>query len=173
MIGPPHDTAATLAPGRADDVRESLELLRLYGASWPLGIDTIELRDKADTLPQVWQDILGAVEAAGVTVTEAEAPTETPKLTIVRGPDTWSTAEAAARYLANVNDRERICIIAGDATAVLDQQLARRQAPTLGIADSNAGKSVRADTPCFPRRCLAPDRHPPSRRVPASLLRHK
>src|SRR5699024_4689909 len=112
--------------------------LRLYGASWPLGIDSIELRDKRDTLPQVWQDILGAVEAAGVTVTESAAQTETPQLTIVRGPDTWSTAEAAARYLANVNDRERICIIAGDATAVLDQQLARRQAPTLGIADSNA-----------------------------------
>ena len=152
----PHDAAATLAPGRADDVRESLELLRLYGASWPLEIDSIELRDKRDILPQVWQDILGAVEVAGVTVTEAEAPTEMPKLTIVRGPDTWSTAEAAARYLANVNDRERICILAGDATAVLDQQLARRQAPTLGIADSNAANPSAQILPVFLGAALPP-----------------
>jgi ATP-dependent helicase/nuclease subunit B len=156
VIGPPHDTAATLAPGRADDVRESLELLRLYGASWPLGIDSIELRDKRDTLPQVWQDILGAVEAAGVTVTEPAAPTNTPQLTIVRGPDNWSTAEAAARYLANVNDRERICIIAGDATAVLDQQLARRRAPTLGIADSNAANPSAQILPVFLGAVLPP-----------------
>lgn len=156
VIGPPHDTTATLAPGRADDVRESLELLRLYGASWPLGIDSIELRDKRETLPQVWQDILGAVEAAGVTVTEPAAPTNTPQLTIARGPDNWSTAEAAARYLANVNDRERICIIAGDATAVLDQQLARRQAPTLGIADSNAANPSAQILPVFLGAVLPP-----------------
>lgn len=156
VIGPPHDTTATLAPGRADDVRETLDLLWLYGASWPLGIDSIELRDKRDTLPQVWQDILAAVEAAGVTVTEAAAPTDTPKLTLVRGPDNWSTAEAAARYLANVNDRERICIIAGDATAVLDQQLARRQAPTLGIADSNAANPSAQILPVFLGAVLPP-----------------
>lgn len=156
VIGPPHDTTATLAPGRADDVRETLELLRLYGASWPLGIDSIELRDKRDTLPQVWQDILGAVEAAGVKVMESAAPTETPQLTIVRGPDNWSTAEAAARHLANVNDRERICIIAGDATAVLDQQLARRRAPTLGIADSNAANPSAQILPVFLGAVLPP-----------------
>lgn len=156
VIGPPHDTTATLAPGRADDVRESLELLRLYGASWPLGIDSIELRDKRDILPQVWQDILAAVEAAGVKVSEAAVPTEAPKLTIVRGPDNWSTAEAAARYLANVNDRERICVIAGDATAVLDQQLARRQAPTLGIADSNAANPSAQILPVFLGAVLPP-----------------
>lgn len=156
VVGPPLDTTATLVPGRADDVRETLELLRLHGVSWPLGIDSIELRDKRDTLPQVWQDILGAVEAAGVTVTEAAGPTEAPKLTIVRGPDNWSTAEAAARYLANVNDRQRICIIAGDATAVLDQQLARRQAPTLGIADSNAANPSAQILPVFLGAVLPP-----------------
>ena len=156
VIGPPHDTAVTLAPGRADDVRETLELLRLYGVSWPLGIDSIELRDKRDILPQVWQDILGTVEAAGVTVTEAAAPTETPKFTIVRGPDNWSTAEAAARYLANVNGREGICIVAGGATAVLDQQLARRQAPTLGVSDSNAANPSAQILPVFLGAVLPP-----------------
>ena len=156
VVGPPHGTTATLVPGRADDVRETLELLRLHGVIWPLGIDSIELRDKRDILPQVWQDILGAVEAAGVTVTEPAAPTNTPQLTIVRGPDNWSTAEAAARYLANVNDRERICIIAGDATAVLDQQLARRRAPTLGIADSNAANPSAQILPVFLGAVLPP-----------------
>ena len=136
VIGPPHDAAATLAPGRADDVRESLELLRLYGASWPLGIDSIELRDKRDILPQVWQDILGAVEVAGVTVTEAEAPTEMPKLTIVRGPDTWSTARGGRqvprkceRPRAHLHPRRR-CHCRPRSTVGHDARHRRSESPT-------------------------------------------
>ena len=135
-LGPPHDPTATLAPGRADDLREVLELLRFHGTNWPLGIDTIELRDRRSDLPPVWKDIVAALNDAGVTIADAAPSTETPKLTIVRGREEWSIAEAAARYLANVPDRERICIIAGDSTTVLDQQLARRQAPALGVPNS-------------------------------------
>lgn len=156
LLGPPHDEAATLAPGRADDLREVVELLRIFGPSWPLGIDSIELRDDRTKLPQVWQDLLAAVETAGVTITETPADEETPKLTIVRGPDTWSTAEATARYLATVTDRDRLSIIASDATAVLDQQLARRQAPALGVADPHATTPSAQILPVFLSAVLPP-----------------
>ena len=156
ILGPPHDPTATLAPGRADDVREVLELLQLHGASWPLGIDTVELRDQRAGLPPVWQDIVSALNDAGVTITEASPSTETPKLTIVRGQDEWSTAEAAARYLANVPDRDRISIIAGDSTAVLDQQLARRRTPALGVPNSSPTTPSAQVLPVFLSAVLPP-----------------
>jgi ATP-dependent helicase/nuclease subunit B len=155
-LGPPHDPAATLAPGRADDLREVLELLQLHGTGWPLGIDTIELRDQRAGLPPVWQDIVSALHNAGVTITEASPITETPKLTIVRGQDEWSTAEAAARYLANVPDRNRICIIAGDSTTILDQQLARRRAPVLGVPHSSPTTPSAQVLPVFLSAVLPP-----------------
>src|SRR5699024_10849080 len=91
--GPAHDPDATLAPGRADDLREALTLLRRYGPNWPLGIDTIEVQDRLIDLPQTWRNILEALESAGVTITEAALPTKVPELTVVRGTDEWSTAE--------------------------------------------------------------------------------
>lgn len=155
-LGPPHDPTATLAPGRADDLREVLELLRLHGTSWPLGIDTIELRDHCNDLPPVWQDIVSALHNAGVIITEVIPSTATPKLTIVRGQDEWSTAEAAARYLAHVSDRERICIIAGDSTTVLDQQLVRRKAPALGAPNSSPTTPSAQVLPIFLSAVLPP-----------------
>lgn len=156
VLGPPHDPTATLAPGRADDLREVLELLRFHGTNWPLGIDTIELRDRRSDLPPVWKDIVAALNDAGVTIADAGPSTETPKLTIVRGREEWSIAEAAARYLANVPDRERICIIAGDSTTVLDQQLARRQAPALGVPNSSPTTPSAQVLPVFLSAVLPP-----------------
>ncbi|MGR6092106.1 PD-(D/E)XK nuclease family protein [Brevibacterium sp. CSND-B09] len=155
-LGPPHDPSATLASGRVDDLREVLELLRLHGTSWPLGIDTIELRDRRNDLPPVWQDIVSALRNAGVTIAEACPSTKTPELTIVRGQDEWSTAEAAARYLANVSDCDRICIIAGDSTTVLDQQLARRHAPALGVPNSSPTTPSAQVLPVFLSAVLPP-----------------
>lgn len=155
-LGPPHDSSATLEPGRADDLREVLELLQLHGTSWPLGIDTIELRDQRNDLPPVWQDIVSGLHDAGVTITGASLNTETPKLTIVRGQDEWSTAEAAARYLAHMPDRGRICIIAGESTTVLDQQLARRQAPALGVPNSSPTTPSAQVLPVFLSAVLPP-----------------
>lgn len=155
-LGPPHDPTATLAPGRADDLREVLELLRLHGTSWPLGIDSIELRDRCKDLPPVWQDIVSAMHYAGVTITETNPGTETPNLTIVRGRDEWSTAEAASRYLAHVPDRERISIIASDSTTVLDQQLARRRAPALGVPNSSPTTPSAQVLPVFLSAVLPP-----------------
>src|SRR5699024_7662128 len=115
-LGPSHDRDATLAPGRADDLREALTLLRHYGPNWPLGIDTIEVQDRLIDLPHTWQDTLEALNAAGVTITEAALPAKVPELTVVQGADEWSTAEAAARWLANASDHDKLCIIAGDSS---------------------------------------------------------
>lgn len=155
-LGPPHDPSSTLAPGRADDLREVLGLLYLHGSHWPLGIDSLELRDQRDDLPQVWQDIVTALESAGVAIAHTPQRAGTPNLAIVRGPDEWSTAEAAARYLANVSDRGRLCIIAGGSTAVLDQQLTRRQAPTLGIPSANTTTPSAQVLPVFLSAVLPP-----------------
>ncbi|MCL7659989.1 hypothetical protein M8360_31800, partial [Klebsiella pneumoniae] len=70
--------------------------------------------------------------------------------------DEWSIAEAAARYLAHVPDRDRICIIAGDSTTVLDQQLARRQAPALGVPNSSPTTPSAQVLPVFLSAVLPP-----------------
>ncbi|MCD1287793.1 hypothetical protein CV023_18475 [Brevibacterium sp. CCUG 69071] len=156
VLGPSHDTDATLAAGRADDLREVLEILRLHGAEWPLGISSLELRDQRDALPRVWQDIFNAAESAGIAVTESVTNSSTPDLAIVRGRDEWSTAEAAARYLAHLPNRDRLCIIAGDSTSVLDPQLARRETPTLGIPSSNSTSPSAQVLPVFLSAVLFP-----------------
>src|SRR5699024_9477026 len=148
-LGPAHDPDATLAPGRADDLREVLTLIRDYGPNWPLGIDTIEVQDRLIDLPQTWRSILEALKAAGMTITEASLSTKVPELTVVRGTDEWSTAEAAARWLANAAEHDKLCIIAGDSTTVLDHELARRGTPTLGIARRSAPDPAGQVVPVF------------------------
>lgn len=155
-FGSSHDTSSTLVPGRADDLREVLNLLRLHGPSWPLGIGSIELRDKRSDLPCVWQDILNAAETAGVTIIRTPQQTEIPNLTIIRGPDEWSTAEAAARYLSHLPNRDRLSIIAGDSTSVLDQQLSRRQAPIFGTPSATTTAPSAQVLPVFLSAVLPP-----------------
>ncbi|WP_152348341.1 hypothetical protein [Brevibacterium sp. CFH 10365] len=155
-LGPSHDLDATLAPGKADDLREVLTLIRHYGPNWPLGIDMIEVQDRLTDLPHTWQNILESLNVAGVTITEASLPTKVPELTVVRGTDEWSTAEAAARWLANASDHDRLCIIAGDSTTVLDHELARRGTPTLGIARQSATNPSGQVLPVFLSAILPP-----------------
>lgn len=129
----------TLAPGRADDVREVLELLREMDSFWPLGISTVELRDERSALPQVWKDVLAALEAVGVAVSEAPLVESIPgAFTVVRGVEEWSIAEAAARWFANTPDLHRLCIVAGGATATLDHELHRRGLPTIAVPSTSA-----------------------------------
>lgn len=156
VLEPSHDTDATLTPGRADDLREVLELLRIHGAEWPLGISSLELRDQREALPRVWQDIINAAESARVTVEESATNSAIPDLTLVRGSDEWSTAEAAARYLAHRPNRDRLCIIAGDSTSVLDHQLARRETPTLGIPSAPSTSPSAQVLPVFLSAVLFP-----------------
>ncbi|MDN5587839.1 MAG: PD-(D/E)XK nuclease family protein [Brevibacterium sp.] len=155
-LGPAHDPSANLTPGRADDLREVLTFLRQHGSSWPLGINTIELQDRATDLPNTWQTILEVLDAAGVTITEAPAKAGVPELTIVRGPDEWSTAEAAARWLSNTPDRVKLCIIAGDSTSILDHELSRRGTPTLGIPRTSATSPAGQVLPVFLSAILPP-----------------
>ena len=155
-LGPAHDPSANLAPGRADDLREVLTFIRQHGSSWPLGINTIELQDRATDLPNTWQTILEVLDAAGVTITEAPAKSGVPELTIVRGPDEWSTAEAAARWLSNTPDRVKLCIIAGDSTSILDHELSRRGTPTLGIPRTSATSPSGQVLPVFLSAILPP-----------------
>lgn len=155
-LGPTHDPNANLTPGRADDLREVLTLLRQHDSSWPLGINTIELQDRRTDLPNTWQTILDALNVAGVTITEATVKSGVPELTIVRGPDEWSTAEAAARWLSNTTDRAKLCIIAGDSTNILDHELSRRGTPTLGIPRTSAMSPAGQVLPVFLSAILPP-----------------
>jgi ATP-dependent helicase/nuclease subunit B len=155
-LGPAHDPDATLAPGRADDLRDVLNLIRHHGPNWPLGIDTIEVQDRLIDLPHTWQDILEALNAAGVTITEAALPAKVPELTVVQGADEWSTAEAAARWLASAAEHDKLCIIAGDSTTVFDHELARRSTPTLGIARQSATNPSGQVLPVFLSAILPP-----------------
>ncbi|AZL06226.1 PD-(D/E)XK nuclease family protein [Brevibacterium aurantiacum] len=155
-LGPAHDPAAALTPGRADDLQEVLTLIRQHGPNWPLGIDTIEVQDRLADLPHTWQNIVEAVKAAGVTITATPPQSGVPELTVVRGPDEWSTAEAAARWLANAHDQEKLCIIAGDSTTVLDHELSHRGSPTLGIARRSAMDPSGQVLPVFLSAILPP-----------------
>ncbi|SDS99035.1 PD-(D/E)XK nuclease superfamily protein [Brevibacterium sandarakinum] len=155
-LGPDHDRNATLVPGRADDLREVLTLIRHHGPNWPLGIDTIEIQDRLTDLPNTWQNILEALNIAGVTITEASPHSGVPELTIVSGPDEWSTAEGAARWLSNAPDRDKLCIISGGSTTVLDHELARRGTPTLGIARRSATSPSGQVLPVFLSAILPP-----------------
>lgn len=129
----------TLAPGRADDLREVLEFLRDSGSTWPLGITAVELRDDRSALPQIWRDIFTALETAGVTVSESSPVDSVPAtFTVVRGVEQWSIAEAAARWLANTADLDRLCIVAGGPTATLDEELNRRGLPSIGMPSASA-----------------------------------
>ena len=130
--------------------------IRHHGPNWPLGIDTIEIQDRLTDLPNTWQNILEALNAAGVTITEASPHSGVPELTIVRGPDEWSTAEAAARWLSNAPDHDKLCIIAGGSTTVLDHELARRGTPPLGIARRSATSPYGQVLPVFLSAILPP-----------------
>ncbi|WP_193069910.1 PD-(D/E)XK nuclease family protein [Brevibacterium aurantiacum] len=155
-LGPVRAPTATLAPGRADDLREALTFIRHHGPNWPLGIDTIEIQDRLTDLPNTWQNILEALNVAGVTITEASPHSGVPELTVVRGPDEWSTAEAAARWLSNAPDHDKLCIIAGGSTTVLDHELARRGTPPLGIARRSATSPYGQVLPVFLSAILPP-----------------
>lgn len=156
-VGQCGDQRANFTPGTADDLREVLTLLRELPDAWPLGISQLRLRDDRNSLPRVWQEIIHAVEARGVPVTQAERSAGVPAaLSIVRGPDEWSTAEAAARWLANCPDARKVCIIAGDATDVLDQQLIRRGTATLGVPRSSALSPAGQVLPLFLSAIIPP-----------------
>src|SRR5699024_11248693 len=83
-LGSSHDRDATLAPGRADDLREVFTLIRDYGPNWSLGIDTIEVHDRLIDLPHSWQNILEALKSAGVNITYAALTTKVKALTSVQ-----------------------------------------------------------------------------------------
>lgn len=151
------DQQVNFTSGTADDLREVLTLLRELPDAWPLGVSQLRLRDDRNAFPRVWQEIITAVEARGVTTTQAERGTGIPvELSVVRGPDDWSTAEAAARWLTNFPDSRKVCIIAGDATDVLDQQLKRRGTATLGVPRSSTVSPAGQILPLFLSAVIPP-----------------
>lgn len=140
VVGSTRDEDSNLLPGRSDDLRELLAQLRRLadsageGVVWPLGISCLEVMDDVAVLPYEWRELLDLLERCGVSVVAHEGTSESvpDSLAIVRGEDEWSTAESAARFLSSTAHHESLVIIAGDDTAVLDQQLRRRGMPTLG-----------------------------------------
>lgn len=145
VVGCTRGEASNLIPGRSDDFRELLAQLRRLadiagtGVVWPLGISSIEVMDDVAELPHEWRELLDVLERCGVSVVAHEGTSEgvPGSFTIVHGEDEWSTAESAARFLSSTAHHDSLVVIAGDDTAVLDQQLRRRGMPTLGQSESS------------------------------------
>lgn len=154
-VGSPRQARATLAPGPADHLRDVLDHLhRLvdggHASSWPLGIERVDVADARDDLPSLWRTLLDLLADCGVDIAwTPEAPLALAELTVSRGRDEWSTAESAARFLATAPDPSAVVIIAGDDTAVLDQQLRRRGLPTVGATPTTAADPAAQLLPLF------------------------
>ncbi|WP_019159043.1 PD-(D/E)XK nuclease family protein [Brevibacterium senegalense] len=161
-VGSPRQARATLAPGPADHLRDVLDHLRRlvdggHTASWPLGIERVDVADARDDLPPLWRTLLDLLADCGVDISwTEEAPFALADLTVSRGRDEWSTAESAARFLATAPDPSAVVIIAGDDTAVLDQQLRRRGLPTVGAAPTTAADPAAQLLPLFLTALIPP-----------------
>ena len=162
VVGSPRQARATLAPGPADHLRDVLGHLSSlveggHAASWPLGIERIDVADARDDLPPLWRRLLDLLANCGVDIAwTEEASLALVALTVSRGRDEWSTAESAARFLATEPDPSTVVIIAGDDTAVLDQQLRRRGLPTVGAAPTTAVDPAAQLLPLFLTALIPP-----------------
>jgi hypothetical protein len=161
-VGSPRQARATLAPGPADQLRDVLDHLRRlvdggHAASWPLGIERVDVADAREDLPPLWRTLLDLLADCGVDIAwTEETPFALADLTVSRGRDEWSTAESAARFLATAPDPSAVVIIAGDDTAVLDQQLRRRGLPTVGAAPTTAADPAAQLLPLFLTALIPP-----------------
>lgn len=136
---------ATLSPSAADDLSELvtlLEGLRREGEIWPLGVETLTLRDDPARLPGLWPRLLELLDSSGIQVSRAPAgPQGVPALEVIECRDEWSAADVAARFLA-AGHRYRsptdapagapLTVLATSDTDVLDRALHRRGLPAVG-----------------------------------------
>lgn len=102
--------------------------------NWPLGIERIVLHDPQDELPAQWQRILRNIEKLQPgTLHASDAGTISPQFDIIRTETVWEAADITARIVSRA---EEATLLAGSSTEVLDQELLRRDQPTIGIHES-------------------------------------
>lgn len=133
-------------PGEAD----ALALLEWELRSGPvgnLGIDRIEVREDTAQLPDLWPAIFDHLRARGIPVELADEPDASGSLTIVSCADEGDAAIQAARLIAARGDRAgeepgeaAPTIVATRPTLLLDEALADRGLPALGVAGPEAGQ---------------------------------
>ncbi|WP_297006192.1 PD-(D/E)XK nuclease family protein [uncultured Corynebacterium sp.] len=147
------------APGPADSLRTidaMLTDLVSAGASWPLGIDAIDLDHPVDDLPPLWRRILGNLTVLGVPVTELPEPAPLAELTILTADTEWDAAPAVARLLT---DLERTgghhTVLAGRSSQLLDHELLRLGAAPVGVRPGGVSPLSQV-IPVFLRAVTAP-----------------
>ncbi|MDO5724471.1 MAG: PD-(D/E)XK nuclease family protein [Flaviflexus sp.] len=124
-----------------------------------LGIDRIEVREDTSQLPDLWPTIFDHLRARGIPVERVTEPAGAGSLTIVSCADEGDAAIQAARLIAALDEKagDRAGARAGDTpgepagedaptmvatrpTQLLDEALADRGLPALGVAGPEAGQ---------------------------------
>lgn len=140
-------------PGEADALALLERELR-SGPAGNLGIDRIEVREDTAQLPDLWPAIFDHLRARGIPVELADEPAGGGSLTIVSCADEGDAAIQAARLIAALDPAaedhsgeqageeasERLTIVASRPTQLLDEALADRGLPALGVAGPEAGQ---------------------------------
>ncbi|MCG2620890.1 PD-(D/E)XK nuclease family protein [Arthrobacter sp. I2-34] len=143
-----------LDPALADDVAALPEALE---SPLPLGISVIELQHPRPALPGIWRRILAKLESRGVRIVEPEDGfRKAPQITVLEAETEWEAAEHAARWLAagvespgNTASTGGTAVVASQPTGVLDQYLAGRGLPRLGVGGKSAWRAQDQIIPLF------------------------
>lgn len=140
-----------LSPALADDVAG---LLSALGSPLPLGICSIGLQHPLETFPAIWREILGALEARGIAISEPSLQLDKqPRITVLRAETEWEAAEHGARWLASTSSgaehHRATAVVASQPTAVLDHYLGTYSLPRLGIGCTSRWRAQDQIIPLF------------------------
>lgn len=133
-------------PGPADvlhAVARTLADLVSSHASWPIGIESVDVDHPISALPPIWRSVLDDLAVLDVEVTELTEPAPIDSLTVLSADTTWDAAPVAARVLAQWHqDHRPHTVLATQTTEELDRELLRRGLPTLGVADGSVPRPI-------------------------------
>lgn len=123
-----------LAPAFADDVAG---LLPALDTPLPLGLSSVALQHPRSSFPEIWQRILGKLEARGVAVQEPDNSSAPPPLiTVLQAETEWEAAEHAARWLgapSSAGTAAGTAVVVSHHTSILDHYLRARGLPRIGV----------------------------------------
>lgn len=129
-------------PGSADALASvERELRRKVGGN--LGIERIEVREDPAELPDLWPAIFRHLRARGVTVDRLAVPQGVGSLRIVSCADEGDAAIQAARAieaLSSAGAPQPFTVVASRPTQLLDEALADRGRPALGVVEAVIGQ---------------------------------
>lgn len=160
-----------LSAGRSDRLRE---VIRRLEQNCKVQIDSIELVEPGEILPPVWQQLLEQLQNQGTYVCKRQEPagreptnnlactqavfdgtvcnkTLFPRddsLILLEAENEWEAAEHLALWLASLPEaNDRVTIICGCDTDILDQALRRHGLPRLGRSEASRWREIQQVLP--------------------------